>query len=160
MKPLSCPSQFILWQQRAVKNNFQEKELSHNCSTLVFIWLFVAEAATVYQEPHFWRTEGQEHFAFLLDQKNFCVWIPCNAWSNLTQEIQFLEFMGGSNLTHAHSNYLICMCFIRKNTVAATATMCCHPPTFSCPILSASADKRIAPNDNMRPTLNDDYGGH
>ena len=29
MKPLSCPSQFILWQQRAVKNNFQEKEPSH-----------------------------------------------------------------------------------------------------------------------------------
>ena len=29
--------------------------------------LFVAEAATVYQEPHFWRTEGQELFAFLLD---------------------------------------------------------------------------------------------
>ena len=26
------------------------------------------------------------------------------------QEIQFLEFMGGSNL-YVHSNYLICMCF-------------------------------------------------
>ena len=38
-------------------------------------------------------------------------------WFNLTQEIQFLEFMGGSNLTHAHSNDLICMCFIRINTV-------------------------------------------
>ena len=30
---------------------------------------------------------------------------------DLTQEIQFLEFIGGSNPTHAHSNYLICMCF-------------------------------------------------
>ena len=37
MKPLSCPGQFILLQQRAVKNNFQEKELSHECSTLVFV---------------------------------------------------------------------------------------------------------------------------
>ena len=27
------------------------------------------------------------------------------------QEIQFLEFMGGSNSMHAHSNYLICMHF-------------------------------------------------
>ena len=45
MKPLSCPSQFILWQQRG-KNNFQEKELSHKCSTLVFVRLFVAAAAT------------------------------------------------------------------------------------------------------------------
>ena len=27
------------------------------------------------------------------------------------QEIQFLEFMGGSNLTHAHSSYLLCMHF-------------------------------------------------
>ena len=39
-----------LWQQRMVKNNFQEKELSHKCSTLEFV---VAAAATVYQEPHF-----------------------------------------------------------------------------------------------------------
>ena len=31
------------------------------------------------------------------------------------QEIQFLEFMGGSNLTNAHSNYLICMRFIQTN---------------------------------------------
>ena len=26
--------------------------------------------------------------------------------------------MGGSNSTHAHSNYLICMCFIGISTVA------------------------------------------
>ena len=83
MKPLSCPSQFILWQQRVVKNNFhserevkkdfQEKELSHKCSTLELVRLFVAATATVYQEPHFWRTEGQELFASLCDQKNFQV---------------------------------------------------------------------------------------
>ena len=61
MKPLSCPSQFILWQQRVVKNNFQEKELSHKCSTLACLEYFLhAAAATVYQEAHFWRTEGQE----------------------------------------------------------------------------------------------------
>ena len=28
------------------------------------------------------------------------------------QDIQFLEFMGGSNWTHAHSNYLFCLCNI------------------------------------------------
>ena len=32
------------------------------------------------------------------------------------QELQFLEFMGGSNL-NAHSNYLICIRFIQINTV-------------------------------------------
>ena len=42
MKPLSCPSQFILWQPRAVKNNFQEKEIYHKCSTLEFVRLFGA----------------------------------------------------------------------------------------------------------------------
>ena len=35
------------------------------------------------------------------------------------QEIQFLEFMGGSNSTHAYSNYLICMRFIQISTVAS-----------------------------------------
>ena len=30
----------------------------------------------------------------------------------LTQEIRFLEFMGGSNLMQAHLNYLICMHYI------------------------------------------------
>ena len=35
------------------------------------------------------------------------------------QDIQFLEFMGGCNLTHAHSNYLNCMLFIRINTVVS-----------------------------------------
>ena len=38
------------------------------------------------------------------------------------QEIQFLEFMGGSNLMHAHSNYLICMRFIRINAVSVLPT--------------------------------------
>ena len=56
---------------KGVKNNFQEKELSHKCSTLAFVRLFVATAATVYQEPHFWRTEGQEllHLCVTID---FC----------------------------------------------------------------------------------------
>ena len=62
---------------------------------MFYLRLSVATAATVYQEPHFWRIEGQELFAFLFDQKNFHIWIHCNAWSNLTQDIQF---MGGSNL--------------------------------------------------------------
>ena len=33
------------------------------------------------------------------------------------QEIQFLEFMGGSNVPQAFPNYLICLRFIRINTV-------------------------------------------
>ena len=42
-RPLGCPSQFILWQPRAVNKNFQEKELDHvKCSTLGFERLFVA----------------------------------------------------------------------------------------------------------------------
>ena len=36
MKPLSFLTQFILWQQSVVKSNFQEKELSHKCYSLVF----------------------------------------------------------------------------------------------------------------------------
>ena len=45
------------------KTRFQEKELSHNGSILVFEYFFVATAATVCQEFHFCtrlRTEGQE----------------------------------------------------------------------------------------------------
>ena len=33
------------------------------------------------------------------------------------QEIQFLEFLGGSNLPQTSPDYLICMCFISINTV-------------------------------------------
>ena len=47
------------WQQRAVKNNIQEKGLF---STSAFEKVSVAAAATTYQEPHFWtrlKTEGQ-----------------------------------------------------------------------------------------------------
>ena len=58
---------------KGVKNNFQEKELSPKCSTWELVRLFVPAAATVYQEPHFWRTEGQELFAFLFDPKIFHV---------------------------------------------------------------------------------------
>ena len=39
--------------------------------------------------------------------KHFPFEIHCNAWSNLTQDIQFLEFMGGSKCP------LICMHFIQ-----------------------------------------------
>ena len=70
MKPLGCPSQFLLWQPREVKNNFQEKELSHKCSTLGRLSDFVATAATVFQLPHFWRTEGRK-LLHLCVTKNF-----------------------------------------------------------------------------------------
>ena len=95
MKPLSWPSQFILWQQRAVKTYFQENSLSHKCFTLVFKRVSVAVAATVYQEHHFWprlRSEDQELFAFLF--KNPFESIACNTWSFSMQQIQFLKFMG------------------------------------------------------------------
>ena len=52
------------------QEQFLGKKLSH---TLAFVRYFVAAAATVYQEPHFWRTEGQELFVFLFDQKDFWV---------------------------------------------------------------------------------------
>ena len=86
------------------------------CETFV-----VAAAATVYQEPHFYRGEGQEHFALLFDQIIFIA-----VWSNLTQEIQFLEFIGGSNSTHAHLNYLICMCFTTVFHAVTSMTNCLY----------------------------------
>ena len=72
MKPLSCPNQFILWQQRAVKNNFQEKELSHNCSTSGTCKIFfvaAAATATVYQEPHSGELRRPGTLASQCDQK-------------------------------------------------------------------------------------------
>ena len=62
MKPLSCPSWFILWQQREVKNNFQEKELAHKCSTLALVRLFVAAAAIVYQDSGELKARNSLHF--------------------------------------------------------------------------------------------------
>ena len=38
------------------------------------------------------------------------------------QEIQFLEFMGESNLMHAHSNYLIGLRFIQINIVTSKSS--------------------------------------
>ena len=49
-KPLSCPSH---------DNKGCPGDLSHNSSTLALVRPFVAALATVYQEPHFWSTEGQ-----------------------------------------------------------------------------------------------------
>ena len=50
---------------------------------------------------------------------HFCLTKTFFAFESIAahDEIQFLEFMGGSNSTHAHSNYLICMRFIRISTV-------------------------------------------
>jgi len=44
------------------------------------------------------------------------------------QEIQFLEFMNG-DLLQAFPNYLICMHFIRINTVTTVASVCLPPAT-------------------------------
>ena len=90
MKPPSCPSLYILWQQKAVKNNFQEKELMFYfgiCKT----------------------------FASLCDHKFFM--FESIATDDLIWRKKF-EIMGKSDLTHAHSNDLICMRYIRMNTVS------------------------------------------
>ena len=81
----------------AVKNNFQENS-SHKCSTLALVRLFVAAAATVYEEPHFWRTEGQE-LLHLWVTKTFFAFESIATHELNNNEIQFLEFMDGSNLT-------------------------------------------------------------
>ena len=46
MKPLSCPSQY-----RGQSRTIPGERAFHNCSTLEFVRLYVAVAATVYQEP-------------------------------------------------------------------------------------------------------------
>ena len=51
------------------------------------------------------KMEGQELFAFLFWPTKYCIWIHCKAWCNLTQDIYFPQFMNGSNLTDANSNY-------------------------------------------------------
>ena len=86
---LSCPSQFILWQQRAVKNNFQEKELSHECSTLR---LSVAAAATVYQDltsGQDWEMKARNSLQFFLWSKNIFFFLRLNPFNarNLIPEI-------------------------------------------------------------------------
>ena len=66
----------------------------------VLLWslkAFFAAAATVYQESHFLttlNTEGQELFAF-----------PFKNCSRLNP-LQEVQFMAGSNLTHAHSKFV------------------------------------------------------
>ena len=66
-----------------------------------FVEFSVAAAATIYQEPHFCTRLSFElkdkslHFCF--DPEIFHVWIHFNTWSNLTQGIQFREFVGESN---------------------------------------------------------------
>ena len=65
------------------------------------------------------EVKARNSFHFCLSKKKIRVLSHCSTWSNLTQEIQFLEFVGGSNSTHSYSNYSICMCFIRISTVKA-----------------------------------------
>ena len=77
--------------------------VAHATSHYVFK-IFAAAAATVFCKNLTSRkVKARSSLHFCLTKK---IWIHCSAWSNLTQEIQFLEFTGGSNSTHAHSNYL------------------------------------------------------
>ena len=59
MKLLSFLSQFILWQQRVVKNNVQRK-LSHKCSTLGFETLLLQLLSSIknFTCGQDWRIEG------------------------------------------------------------------------------------------------------
>ena len=97
MNPSSCPNQFIVWQQRAVKNKFQEKELSHKCSTLVFERFFVAPTATVYRGSHFLtrlRTKGDQKKLSRLWSNLTQKFNPWNLWVDLTEHMptQFARF--------------------------------------------------------------------
>ena len=90
------------------QQQFQEKELSHKCLTLVLARFFCCCSCYCLSRNSLLEnwSPGTLHFCLT---KNICVWIHYNAWSSLMQEIQFLEFMGRFNLTHALSNYLIWM---------------------------------------------------
>ena len=68
VRSFPCQGLFILWQQRMLRTISRKKSYPINVLLLEFERLFVAVAATVCREPHFWtrlRTEGQELFAFL-----------------------------------------------------------------------------------------------
>ena len=62
MKSLSCPSHFFFVTTKGSQEQFPGEKAIPKCSSLVFVRLFVASTTTVYQEPHFWRTEGQVLF--------------------------------------------------------------------------------------------------
>ena len=107
MKPLSCPSHFILWQQGWSRTISRRKSYPINVLPWAFERLFVAVAATVYQEPHFWtrlRTDWKPRTPCIsvLSQKNVHVWIHCNAWSNLTQE--------GNMAVNAEDRFAVAIC--------------------------------------------------
>ena len=58
MKAISRPSQFIC--MLATKGGQEQFQLSHHCSALAFVRLFVAAAAAAaHHESHFLGTEGQ-----------------------------------------------------------------------------------------------------
>ena len=65
---LSQSVNFVL--TKGSQEQFPGKRAIHTCSTLAFVGLFVATADSVYQEPHVWRTEGQE-LLHLCVTKNF-----------------------------------------------------------------------------------------
>ena len=114
MKPLSCPSQFILWQQRMVKNNFQEKEASH--SILVFQRHFVTTCC--YYMSTTLLLEKTEHWnpgilrISAWSKNNFSCWIHCNQQSTRNSIHGMYEW---SSLTPAHSNYYFAL--LNKNGI-------------------------------------------
>ena len=80
------------------------------------------------------------------------------------QEIQCLEFMGGFNSVHAHSNYLICMCFysnkygnapeLHKNNILTPKPS--HHALVSCRI-STSIGVKTQVNKNWLATKMNTY---
>ena len=84
--------------------------------TMAFVWLLLLLQLLLSTNTFTSReVKARNSLHFCLSKKKFA--FEPIAWSNLTQEIQFLEFVGGSNSTHSYSNYLICMRFIRISTV-------------------------------------------
>ena len=110
MKPHNCPNQCTSWQWRSFKNRFQEKK------NILFwrLWDFLL-LQLLLSIKNLISEELKARDSCNSVKKIFTSESPCNTWSNLMQAIQFLRFLGGSNWMPAHSNYLICMCFIYKH---------------------------------------------
>ena len=62
----------------------------------------------------------------------------------LTPAIRDTQFMGESNSTQAHSNYLICMRFIRVSTVCANLVLIVHTLCHYCEMLATAAGNKVS----------------
>ena len=130
MKPLSCPSQFILWQQSVVKKSYPINALLGACCRLLLstIALFPGPAqlsvTCVLQATESCAGPGNEVSLPLLENwrpRNslHSVWPKKNLRLNPLQCKKFNSWNLWVNLTECW-NYLICMRFIGISTVVRT----------------------------------------